>query len=161
MGVNKVVYGGETVVDLTNDTVTPETLSEGVTAHDASGALITGTMKSSISESGGSASTGYYIKFEDGTMICYKRTTIMPNAQTSFGGFYRSDYISLGNFPAAFTALTYIKPEIWYANYSTLYMWCTAAYGPSTTSAGSVAVISNSKFSSLVEVMYTAIGRWK
>ena len=114
-----------------------------------------------IADSGGSASTGYWVKYDDGTMICYKRATIMPNVQTAMGDFYRSDYISLGDFPAAFTTLTYIQPEIWYANYSTLYMWCTAVYGPSTTSAGSVAVISNSKFSSLVEVMYTAIGRWK
>lgn len=114
-----------------------------------------------IADSGGSASTGYWVKYDDGTMICYKRTTIMPNAQTAMGDFYRSDYISLGNFPAAFTTLTYIQPAIWYANYSTLYMWCTAAYGPSTTSAGSVAVITNAKFSGLVEVMYTAIGRWK
>lgn len=44
MAVNKVVYNGETLVDLTNDTVTSETLAEGVTAHDASGAVITGTM---------------------------------------------------------------------------------------------------------------------
>lgn len=116
---------------------------------------------SGIADSGGSASTGYWVKYDDGTMICYKRTTIMPNAQTAMGDFYRSDYISLGNFPAAFTTLTYIQPAIWYANYSTLYMWCTAAYGPSTTSAGSVAVITNAKFSGLVEVMYTAIGRWK
>ena len=114
-----------------------------------------------IADSGGSASTGYWVKYDDGTMICYKRTTIMPNAQTAMGDFYRSDYISLGDFPAAFTTLTYIQPEIWYANYSTLYMWCTAIYGPSTTSAGSVAAITNSKFSGLVEVMYTAVGRWK
>ena len=114
-----------------------------------------------IADSGGSASTGYWVKYDDGTMICYKRATIMPNVQTAMGDFYRSDYISLGDFPAAFTTLTYIQPEIWYANYSTLYMWCTAAYGPSTTSAGSVAVITNAKFSGLVEVMYTAIGRWK
>ena len=40
MAVNKVVYGGVTLVDLTNDSVTPETLSEGVTAHDNSGAVI-------------------------------------------------------------------------------------------------------------------------
>ena len=114
-----------------------------------------------IADSGGSASTGYWVKYDDGTMICYKRATIMPNVQTAMGDFYRSDYISLGDFPAAFTTLTYIQPEIWYANYSTLYMWCTAVYGPSTTSAGSVAVITNAKFSGLVEVMYTAIGRWK
>lgn len=56
-----------------------------------------------IADSGGSASTGYWVKYDDGTMICYKRTTIMPNAQTAMGDFYRSDYISLGDFPAAFT----------------------------------------------------------
>lgn len=44
MSVNEVVYNGETLIDLTNDTVTPATLAEGVTAHDASGAIITGTM---------------------------------------------------------------------------------------------------------------------
>lgn len=43
MGVNKVIYGAETLIDLTGDTVAPETLARGATAHDASGALITGT----------------------------------------------------------------------------------------------------------------------
>ena len=114
-----------------------------------------------IADSGGSASTGYWVKYDDGTMICYKRTTIMPNAQTAMGDFYRSDYISLGNFPAAFTTLVDIKPAIWNSNASSVYMWCTDVLAPSTTSAGSVAVITNAKFSSLVEVMYTAIGRWK
>ena len=43
MAVNKVIYGTTVLVDLTEDTVTPADLSEGVTAHDKSGALITGT----------------------------------------------------------------------------------------------------------------------
>ena len=114
-----------------------------------------------IADSGGSASTGYWVKYDDGTMICYKRTTIMPNAQTAMGDFYRSDYISLGNFPAAFTTLVDIKPAIWNSNMSSIYIWCTDVYGPSTTSAGSIAVIASAKFSGLVEVMYTAVGRWK
>lgn len=42
MGVSKVVYGGETLVDLTSDTVTPETLAEGTTAHAANGEQIIG-----------------------------------------------------------------------------------------------------------------------
>lgn len=41
---NKVVYAGKTLIDLTGDTVTPATLKSGVTAHDASGAKITGTL---------------------------------------------------------------------------------------------------------------------
>ena len=45
MAVNKVDVNGATVLDLTQDSVTPETLKKGETAHDASGALIVGTME--------------------------------------------------------------------------------------------------------------------
>lgn len=51
MAVNKVVMntanGEETLIDLTEDTVTADTLTEGVTAHDASGARIVGTFPAS------------------------------------------------------------------------------------------------------------------
>ena len=42
--VNKVEYGNQTLIDLTGDTVTPQTLLEGVTAHDKSGAPISGAV---------------------------------------------------------------------------------------------------------------------
>lgn len=42
--VNKVVLGNRTLLDLTQDTVTPNTLVLGTTAHDASGKAISGTM---------------------------------------------------------------------------------------------------------------------
>jgi hypothetical protein len=41
--VNKVIYGGTTLIDLTADTITAADLQSGVTAHDKSGATITGT----------------------------------------------------------------------------------------------------------------------
>lgn len=41
--VNKVTYNGEVLIDLTKDTITPETLKAGVTAHAADGTSITGT----------------------------------------------------------------------------------------------------------------------
>lgn len=40
---NKVIYGGTVLIDLTADTVTADKLAEGVTAHDKSGEIITGT----------------------------------------------------------------------------------------------------------------------
>lgn len=43
MAVNKVIYGTTVLVDLTQDTVTADKLLQGYTAHDKSGALITGT----------------------------------------------------------------------------------------------------------------------
>jgi hypothetical protein len=50
MAVNKVVMntesGEKTLIDLTSDTVTPDSLADGVTAHDASGNPIKGKMQS-------------------------------------------------------------------------------------------------------------------
>ena len=48
MAINKVVYGGNVLLDLTSDSVTPETLAEGTTAHTATGARITGTMATDV-----------------------------------------------------------------------------------------------------------------
>lgn len=42
MAINKVIYGGETLIDLTGDTVTADKMLAGVTAHDKSGTVITG-----------------------------------------------------------------------------------------------------------------------
>lgn len=42
MGVNKVIYYGEVLVDMSQVTVTPESLEKGKTALDAKGELITG-----------------------------------------------------------------------------------------------------------------------
>ncbi len=42
MAINKVVYGGNTLIDLTGDTVTAEKILKGYKAHAASGEVITG-----------------------------------------------------------------------------------------------------------------------
>ena len=41
--INKIIYGGNVLVDLTGDTVTAADLAYGVKAHDNSGTQITGT----------------------------------------------------------------------------------------------------------------------
>ena len=43
MAINKVIYGGNTLIDLTADTVDAAHLLSGYTAHDASGTIITGS----------------------------------------------------------------------------------------------------------------------
>lgn len=43
MAINKVIYGGNTLIDLTSDTITESDLLKGITAHDKSGVIITGT----------------------------------------------------------------------------------------------------------------------
>lgn len=44
MGVSKVVYGNNTLIDLTGDTVTAADVRSGITAHGADGNAILGTM---------------------------------------------------------------------------------------------------------------------
>ena len=41
--INKVIYGGNTLIDLTADTVTADKILDGYTAHAASGETITGS----------------------------------------------------------------------------------------------------------------------
>lgn len=43
MGNSKIIFGGETLIDLTADTVTKDKLLEGFTAHGKDGEPITGT----------------------------------------------------------------------------------------------------------------------
>ena len=45
MAYNKVIYANRTIMDLTGDTVTADTLVEGKIAHNAKGERIVGTMK--------------------------------------------------------------------------------------------------------------------
>ena len=52
MAVNHVIINGETVVDLRNDTVSADKLLKGATAHDKTGAAITGTMPNNGAVSG-------------------------------------------------------------------------------------------------------------
>lgn len=61
MAVNKVkLSNGETLIDISVDTVTIETLAEGVTAHDKTGTKITGTAKVGTAET-------WTITYEDGS----------------------------------------------------------------------------------------------
>lgn len=48
---SKVVYAGQTIIDLTSDSVVPSALLKGYTAHGADGAPIIGTLKASETSS--------------------------------------------------------------------------------------------------------------
>lgn len=50
MSVNKVVYGGNTLIDLSSDTVTANKMLSGIKAHDKSGAVITGSIASQAAQ---------------------------------------------------------------------------------------------------------------
>ena len=77
--INKVVFGNQTLIDLTSDTITPADLQSGVTAHDATGAVITGTSTKDSDTSGDTALVGEILSGKTaharGTLL----TGTMPN----------------------------------------------------------------------------------
>lgn len=111
-----------------------------------------------IADSGGSASTGYWVKFDDGTMIWIKST----GASVGFsqkGPLYMSAWITLGSFPVPFTKLYYINASLTVTHSGA---WTTSVDGCTTTSAGRVAVLSAESMTGMpASIGCFAIGRWK
>lgn len=70
MGVSRVDYNDETLINLSEDTVTADTLAEGVTAHDANGDPIVGTMtQSGPIESGQCGENVFWELYENGLLV--------------------------------------------------------------------------------------------
>lgn len=55
MAINKVVYNGTSLVDISTDTVTPDKVLSGVTYHGADGVAATGTCAYDVDSSAGTA----------------------------------------------------------------------------------------------------------
>jgi len=76
---NKIVYGNEVLIDLTSDTVTAANLDSGVTAHDASGAIITGTSTKDSDTSQDTALVGEILSGKTAHARGTQLTGTMPN----------------------------------------------------------------------------------
>lgn len=77
--INKVIYGGNTLIDLTSDTITAAQLLEGVTAHDKSGAQITGILTYDADTSDATAVAAEILTTKTAYVNGTKITGTMPN----------------------------------------------------------------------------------
>lgn len=77
--VNKVIYGGKVLMDLTGDTVTPNKLLKGYTAHDKSGAAIDGECTYDSDTSDATAAADEILKGKTAYVAGAKVTGAMPN----------------------------------------------------------------------------------
>lgn len=79
MPTNKIIYCGETLIDLTSDTVDTSTLLSGATAHDKSGAQITGACTFDVDSTDATAATGELLSGKTAYARGSKITGTMPN----------------------------------------------------------------------------------
>ena len=77
--INKLVVGNETKFDLTSDTVTAEKLLSGFTAHDKSGAPITGTCTYDADTQDATAAVAEILEGKTAYARGTKLTGTMPN----------------------------------------------------------------------------------
>ena len=79
MGVNKLVYFGETLFDTTGDTVSADTLAKGITATDKTGSKITGTNTNDVDSTDATATVSDIIAGKSAYARGSKVTGTMPN----------------------------------------------------------------------------------
>lgn len=77
--VNKVIYGGNTLIDLTGDTVTADKILSGFKAHAASGAPITGSCTYDADTSDATATVAEILATKTAYKNGSKLTGTMPN----------------------------------------------------------------------------------
>lgn len=66
--INKIQYGNQILIDLTSDTVTADKILAGYTAHDASGASITGTCNGIQIPVPSSGTNSFWVAIPNGTI---------------------------------------------------------------------------------------------
>lgn len=79
MAINKVIYGGRTLIDLSGDTVTADKILDGFTAHDKKGETITGTCKYDVDSSDATAAVAEILQGKTAYVRSQKLIGTMKN----------------------------------------------------------------------------------
>ena len=108
----------------------------------------------------GSNTNGNYIKYDDGTLICWNEVTTSVAMTDASAGFYRSGFISpFPNFPITFIA----RPQMFISSQSSgqYITFLLKGYPPSTTNPNDLRVYGTWSSTQNIIFSYLAIGKWK
>ena len=85
MAINKVIFGGTTLIDLTGDTVTSDKILSGYKAHDKAGNVITGTCKYDTATTDATATADEILATKTAYVNATKVTGTMTNNSSVTG----------------------------------------------------------------------------
>lgn len=77
--ISKVVYGGQTLIDLTADTVVADKMLKGYTAHGADGEVVTGTCEFDVNSQDATAADSEILAGKTAYVKGSKKTGTMKN----------------------------------------------------------------------------------
>ena len=89
--VNKVIIGKEVKLDLTADSVTPDKLAKGITAHDKTGAPIIGTSTKDVDSTDATVAVAEMLEGKTAYARGAKLTGTMPNNGAVAGKITQKD----------------------------------------------------------------------
>lgn len=104
---------------------------------------------------GGSNANGQFLRFTDGTQICYFRESVTMAVTSPTGQVFRDAAIPAWTFPMPFSTVTNL---VGFNSVNSTFLW--ASGGPGSASTQSRAVIGSVTFSGAAVVSSIAIGRW-
>ena len=82
---NKIIFGGQTLMDISGDTVDPAHLLDGITAHDKTGAAITGACTYDSDTTDASSTASEILAGKTAYVNKNKLTGTMPNNEAVAG----------------------------------------------------------------------------
>lgn len=113
-------------------------------------------------DTSGTNANGSWVRFADGTQICWKRVTLgTVTCTTAWGSLYESGYFQLGDWPIAFIDVP-VAPYVRVAAYNSYTCIPELHKDVTATSAGQASFWrANSQTCPGIVVEVMAIGRWK
>ena len=161
MAVQNITYDDKTALNSNNDIpninkVTDNDMNEIKSVVNNNATELT-NLPGTIIESGSNAN-GNYVKFTDGTLICYKNVSITANINNEWGSLYENGTaVGLGSWAEAFYTTPSISVQV--ANGSG--MMIQLINNVTTTSCGSIYFASATSGSKSTYLSIIGVGKWK
>lgn len=109
----------------------------------------------------GENANGRYIRFSDGTQICFKRFEQRISNLNAWGSLFESYTFSLGAWPASFKANTQPVANV-QCGQSAFYAWVTTCHSTSPTNVGTISICRPTNISNTTAILYIiGMGVWK